>query len=162
MTLLRPRLLVLVTALPCIAFGQVVSASVSKPAGVSGTTLSRGQMLIDITTLTRHPANLVAQNLKPPDGVRVVASNSLPGNSTTCARSARSQSECRQTFRVKLDAGTRCHVGGRYEALFTVACWPGTAASLCQQRAYQFEFNLANEPLCSATPSTAPRNRGTS
>lgn len=110
--------------------------------------LPRGQIVIDLTTLTRHPAYLEPQLLKAPDGVRILSSAISPDNARTCPRAGPSQSECRQVFRVTLDAGARCHAGGDYEALFRVACWPGTAASLCKPGAHQYDFKLGMEPLC--------------
>lgn len=110
--------------------------------------LPRGQMVLDLTTTTRHPAYLEPQLLKTPDGVRIVASVVSPDNARTCPRAGPSQTECRQVFRVTLDTGTRCQAGGNYEALFRVACWPGTAASLCKPGAHQYDFKLGNEPLC--------------
>ncbi len=108
----------------------------------------RGQITLDITTQTRHPAYLEPQALKTPDGLRIVASTVSPDNPRTCPRGAPSQSACRQVFRVVVDSGPRCHAGGDYEALFRVACWPGTAASLCKPGGHQYNFKLANEPLC--------------
>lgn len=128
---------------------QPVTATVSPVPSTAAAPVPRGQLVIDITTLTAHPAYLEPQSLKTPDGVRVLASTAAPDNGRTCARSAASRSECRQVFRVTLDAGARCHAGGEYEALFRVSCWPGTAASLCKPGAYQHDFKLdAAQNLC--------------
>lgn len=110
--------------------------------------LPRGQIVIDLTTQTRHPAYLEPQLLKAPDGIRILTSTTSPDNARTCPRAGPSQTECRQVFRVILDAGERCQAGGDYEALFRVACWPGTAASLCKPGAHQYNFKLGGEPLC--------------
>lgn len=110
--------------------------------------LVHGQIAIDISTLTHHPAYLEPQSLKTPDGVKIISSSVPPDNVRTCPRAGASQSECRQIFRVILDTGQRCHAGGDYETLFRVACWPGTAASLCTPGAYQQNFKLGNEPTC--------------
>lgn len=127
------------------AWPQEIAVSVARVAAEG---LPRGQMVIDLTTRTRHPAYLEPQSLKTPDGVRIIASAISPDNARTCPRAGPSQTECRQVFRVTLDTGARCHAAGNYEALFRVDCWPGTAASLCKPGAHQYDFKLAIEPLC--------------
>lgn len=126
-------------------FAMDVAATVSHPPVAH---MPRGQMVIDITTVTRHPAYLEPQSLKTPDGVRIVSSDAAPDNARTCPRGVASGSECRQVFRVTFDVGVRCHAAGDYEALFRVSCWPGTAASLCKPGAYQFNFKLEAGNLC--------------
>lgn len=133
----------LLQAIP--SFAQQVATHISYP---SVTALPRGQVVIDIATLTRHPAYLEPQSLKVPDGVRILASVAAPDNIRTCARGASSGSECRQVFRVTLDTLPRCHAGGDYEAMFRIACWPGTAASLCKPGGHQRDFKLVADPLC--------------
>lgn len=108
----------------------------------------KGQVVIDLTTRTRHPAYLEAQALKTPEGLRIVASAVGPDNAKTCPRSGPSQAECKQVFRVTVDTGARCQASGEYEALFRVACWPGTAASLCKPGGHQHNFKLPAEPVC--------------
>lgn len=130
-------------------FAQDVATTVSRPAVAL---VPRGQMVIDITTVTRHPAYLEPQSLKTPDDIRIVRSDAAPDNARTCPRGVASGSECRQVFRVVLDTGARCHAAGDYEALFRVNCWPGTAASLCKPGAYQFNFKLGQESACNASP----------
>lgn len=127
------------------AWPQEIAVAVAR-VPVEG--LARGQMVIDLTTRTRHPAYLEPQSLKTPDGIRTIASAVSPENARTCPRAGPSQTECRQVFRVTLDTGARCQASGNYEALFRVACWPGTAASLCKPGAHQHDFKLVNEPLC--------------
>ena len=133
---------ILLIGLP--VFAQGVANTVSR----SPAPMSRGQMVIDITTVTHHPAYLEPLSLKTPDGVRILASSGAPDNARTCPRGTASGSECRQIFRVTLDTGTRCHAGGDYEALFRINCWPGTAASLCKPGAHQFDFKLEADNLC--------------
>lgn len=111
-------------------------------------TLARGQIALDLVTQTRHPAYLEPQSLKTPDGIRILSSIASPDNARTCPRGGPSQSECRQVFRVILDTAPRCQAAGDYEALFRVACWPGTAASLCKPGAFQHNFKQAAEPMC--------------
>jgi hypothetical protein len=135
----------MLTAAPALA--QEVSTAVSRP---QTTPMPRGQIVIDIATVTRHPAYLEPMSLKTPEGVRILSSVAAPDNAQTCPRGASSGSECRQIVRALLDTGTRCHAGGDYEALFRINCWPGTAASLCKPGAYQFNFKLANDPSCHA------------
>jgi hypothetical protein len=143
--LLYPVLALLV---PTMSVAQSVSASVTAVAPVGAALTPSGQLVIDITTLTRHPSHLEAQSLRTPNGVRIVSSTLAPENKRTCSRAAHSLSECRQTFRVTLGTGARCHAGGNYEALFGSACWPGTAASLCQHAVYRYEFKLGAESTC--------------
>jgi len=138
---------VMLVAAPALAQG--VATVVSRPQVAP---LPRGQVLIDITTVTRHPAYLEPMSLKTPDGVRILASVAAPDNARTCQRGVASGSECRQIFRIQLDTGARCHTGGDYEALFRVACWPGTAASLCKPGAHQFNFKLGSESSCNPAP----------
>lgn len=143
--------IVWLTAFPVLA--QQVVTTVSQPALAP---LPRGQIVVDITTLTRHPAYLEPQSLKSPDGVRILASAPAPDNVRTCARGASSGSECRQIFRITFDTLPRCHAGGDYEALFRVNCWPGTAASLCKPGAHQYDFKLGGESLCDAVRPAKP------
>lgn len=138
----------LVAMLPFVASAQPVTTKVTRVASPATTPTPKGQLVIDITTLTHHPAHLEAQSLKTPIGVRIVASTVAPENNKTCPRAAKSQSECRQVFRVTLDTGARCHAGGKYQALFGIACWPGTAASLCKPGAYSFEFTFDAKRVC--------------
>lgn len=127
------------------AWSQEIAVAVAR-VPVDG--LTRGQIVIDLTTRTRHPAYLEPQLLKTPDGIRTIASAVSPENARTCPRAGPSQTECRQVFRVTLDTGTRCQANGNYEALFRVSCWPGTAASLCKPGAHQYDFKLVNESTC--------------
>lgn len=127
------------------ALPQEIAVSVTR-AQVEG--LARGQIALDLVARTRHPAYLEPQSLKTPDGIRIQSSVTSPDNARTCPRGGPSQSECRQAFRVILDTGPRCQAAGEYEALFRVACWPGTAASLCKPGAFQHNFKLPAEPLC--------------
>lgn len=133
----------LLAAVPACA--QDVTATVTRPAVGQ---LAPGQTIIEIVTQTRHPAYLDPQSLKTPDGVHILASGAAPDNARTCPRGAPSGSECRQVFRVQLDAGARCQAGGNYGALFRVNCWPGTAPSRCQPGAYPYEFKLEAHNLC--------------
>lgn len=133
----------LLAAVPASA--QDVATTVAR---VAVTPLPRGQAVIDITTVTRHPAYLEPLSLKTPDGVRIVSSIAAPDNAGTCPRAVAAGTECRQTVRVLLDTGSRCHAAGDYEALFRVSCWPGTAASRCTPGAYPFNFKLGAESAC--------------
>lgn len=145
MRLPAKSLLLCLTLTSLAAWAQEIAVGVAR---VQAEGLPRGQIVIDLTTRTRHPAFLEPQSMKVPDGVRILSSATSPDNARTCPRAGPSQTECRQIFRVTLDAGARCHAGGNYEALFRVDCWPGTAASLCKPGAHQYDFKLGIEPLC--------------
>lgn len=132
-------------ALAAPTFAQDVTSAVTRPRLDP---LPRGQAVIDIATVTRHPASLEPMSLKTPDGVRILHSAASPDNARTCPRGAAAGSECRQLFRVTLDTGARCHAAGDYEALFRINCWPGTAASRCAPGAHRFDFRLGAEPAC--------------
>lgn len=145
MRLFAKTLLLALVLVSATLYAQEIAVAVAR---VQAGELPRGQMVIDLTTRTRHPAYLEPQSLKAPDGVRIISSAVSPDNARTCPRAGPSQSECRQVFRVILDTGARCQASGDYEALFRVACWPGTAASLCKPGAHQSDFKLGSEPLC--------------
>ncbi len=131
--------------LPVAANAQQIATSVSRP---TTTPQPAGQTVIDIATVTHHPAFLEPSALNVPEGARIVASAPSPDNARTCARSAPIGSECRQVVRVTLQTPPRCRPGDRYEALFQVACWPGTPPSLCKPGIYRHLFSLPGEAGC--------------
>jgi len=141
-----PTLLMLPPLLLATAAGaQQVATAVSRPVTP---VLPRGQAVIDIITVTRHPAFLEPSALNVPEGARILISTASPDNARTCARGAPIGSECRQTVRVTLQLPPHCRPDDKYEALFQVACWPGTPPSLCKPGIHRYLFSLPGEAGC--------------
>ncbi len=109
-----------------------ITAQINKHAK-NGTTDS----MVEITTVIPAPAHVVADRVKAPKNIKVLGI--MPSKPCTAPTG-----NCKQRFKIRLDANKACKLDGDYQLMVKIACLKGA----CKPGAQTIPFKLKSEFFC--------------